>query len=134
MSSYWLADPADLVTLAIVKLPDQDTELRWQAAILHQALRDISAWPISHPIHDWWQCGAIKLDAIIDLQRNLVSGLERKWPHDLRREARVLKRADHAFGGLPERWTQILRTELPNPGQNQSLKDVPARTSVPTDS
>ncbi|KUI02638.1 hypothetical protein AU188_14615 [Mycobacterium sp. IS-3022] len=113
MSSYWLADPADLVTLAIVKLPDQDTELRWQAAILHQTLRDLSAWPVSHPIHDWWQCGALKLDAVIDLQRNLVSGLERKRPQDLRREARVLARADHVFGGFPGQWMNILTTGQP---------------------
>lgn len=108
MSSYWLADPADIVTLAIVKLPEQDTELRWQAAILHQALRDISAWPVSDMIHAAWRCRDVKVDAIVDLNRNLVSGLERKWPHDLRREARVLKRADHVFGGFSERWTHIL--------------------------
>jgi hypothetical protein len=108
IASNWLANPADLVTLTIVKLPDQDTELRWQAAIVHQALRDISAWPLSHAIHDAWRCRAIKVDAIIDLHRNLVTGLERKWPQDLRREARVLTRADHAFGGSSERWTHIL--------------------------
>jgi hypothetical protein len=111
--SYWLADPADLVTLTIVKLPDQDTELRWQAAILHQALRDISAWPVSDMIHAAWRCRAIKVDAIADLHRNLVSGLERSWPPDPRREARILNRSEHTFGGLPERWMDILAAGQP---------------------
>jgi hypothetical protein len=108
MASYWQADPADLVTLTVVKLPEQDTELRWQATILHQALRDISAWPVNQTIHAMWRCRAIKVDAIIDLHRSLITGLERKWPQDLSREARVLKRADDVFGGFSERWTHIL--------------------------
>lgn len=74
MASYWQADPADLVTLIIVKLPEQDIELRWQATILHQALRHISAWPVNQTIHAMWRCRAIKVDAIIDLHRNLVTG------------------------------------------------------------
>jgi hypothetical protein len=64
MVSYWLADPADLVTLTIVKLPEQDTALRSQTAILEQALRDISNWPVSQTIHAAWRCRAIKVDAI----------------------------------------------------------------------
>jgi hypothetical protein len=134
MVSYWRADPADLVTLTIVKLPEQDTELRWQAAILHQALRDISAWPVSDTIHAAWRCRAIKVDAIVDLHRNLITGLERHWPPDQSRETRIFRRAEHTFAGLSERWTQILRTEVPNPGQNQSFNDVSAKTSLPTDS
>jgi hypothetical protein len=108
MASYWLASPADLVTLTIVKLPDQDTELRSQAAILHQALRDISAWPVSDMIHAAWRCRAIKVDAIIDLHRSLITGLKRHWPPDHSREARILKREDHTSGGLAERWTHML--------------------------
>jgi len=72
--SYWRADPADLVTLTIVKLPEQDTELRWQAAILHQAPRDISAWPVSDMIHAAWRYRAIKVDAIVDLHRTSSPG------------------------------------------------------------
>ncbi len=134
MASYWLAGPADLVTLTIVKLPDQDTELRSQAAILHEALRDISAWPVSQTIHATWRCRTIKVDGIVDLHRNLLTGLKRHWPPDHSREARISRRAEHTIAGRPERWTQILCTEVPNPGQNQSLNDVPARTSLPTDS
>lgn len=111
--SYWRADPADLVTLTIVKLPEQDTELRWQAAILHQAPRDISAWPVSDMIHAAWRYRAIKVDAIVDLHRNLVTGLERKWPYDLSREVRILARAHHTFGGLTERWTDMFAAVLP---------------------
>jgi len=106
--SYWLADPADLVTLTVVKLPEQDTALRSQAAVLQHALRDITTWPVSPTIHAAWRCRAIKFDTIVDLHRNLITGLERDWRPDLSREARVLKRADHTFGGLPERWTHIL--------------------------
>jgi hypothetical protein len=43
-----------------------------------------------------WRCRAIRIDAITDLDRSLVSGLERKWPQDLSREARVFAR-----GGAP---------------------------------
>jgi hypothetical protein len=111
--SYWRADPADLVTLTIVKLPEQDTELRWQAAILHQALRDISARPVSDMIHAAWRYRAIKVDAIVDLHRKLVTGLERKWPYDLSREVRILARAHHTFGGLTERWTDMFAAVLP---------------------
>jgi hypothetical protein len=113
--AYWRADPADLVTLTIVKLPEQDTEMRWQAAILHQALRDISAWPVSQTIHDAWRCRAIKVDAIADLHRYLVSGLERHWPPDARRESRIQRRANHTFGGLTEPWTDTLAAEPASP-------------------
>jgi hypothetical protein len=113
MASYWHADPADLVTLIIVKLPEQDIELRWQATILHQALRDISAWPVNQTIHAMWRCRAIKVDAIIDLHRNLVNGLERKWPQDPSREAGILARAHHAFGDLTEPWMDILAAGQP---------------------
>jgi hypothetical protein len=111
--SYWRADPADLVTLTIVKLPEQDTELRWQAAILHQALRDISAWPVSQTIHAMRQCRAIKVDAIADLHRNLITGLERHCPPDHSREARIVRRADHTFGDLTEPWMDILAAGRP---------------------
>jgi hypothetical protein len=58
-------------------------------------------------IHSAWRYRAIKVYAIVDLHRNLVTGLERKWPHDLSREVRILARAHHTFGGLNERWTDI---------------------------
>jgi hypothetical protein len=111
--SYSRADPADLVTLTIVKLPEQDTELRWQAAILHRALRDISAWPVSDLIHSAWRFRAIKVDAVVDLHRNLITGLERKWPHDLSRESRILARAHHTFGDLTDPWMDILAAGQP---------------------
>lgn len=113
MASYWQADPADLVTLIIVKLPEQDIELRWQATILHQALRDISAWPVNQTIHAMWRCRAIKVDAIIDLHRNLITGLKRHWPPDHSRETRILRRADHTFGDLIEPWMDILAAGQP---------------------
>jgi hypothetical protein len=111
--SDWRADPADLITLTIVKLPEQDTELRWQAAILHRALRDISAWPVSDMIHAAWRFRAIKVDAVVDLHRNLITGLERKWPHDLSCESRILARAHHTFGDLTDPWMDILAAGQP---------------------
>lgn len=113
MVPYWLAEPADLVTLTILKLPDQDTELRWQAAILHQALRDISAWPVINIIHAAWRCRAIKVDATVDLHRNLVTELKRHCPPDHSREARIVRRANHTFGGLTEPWIDILAAGRP---------------------
>jgi hypothetical protein len=56
-------------------------------------------------IHAAWRYRAIKVDAIVDLH---VTGLERKWPHDLSREVRILARAHHTFRGLTERWTDML--------------------------
>jgi hypothetical protein len=113
MVSYWLADPADLVTLTIVKLPEQDAAMRWQAAVLQHALRDISAWPVSSTIHAAWRCRAIKVDTTVDLHRNLITGLDRHWPPDPLREARILIRSEHTFGCLPERWMDILAVGQP---------------------
>ncbi len=64
-------------------------------------------------IHAAWRYRAIKVDAIVDLHRNLVTGLERKWPYDLSREVRILARAHHTFGGLTERWTDMFAAVLP---------------------
>jgi hypothetical protein len=60
-----------------------------------------------------WRCRAIKVDAIVDLHGNLVTGLERKSPYDLSREVRILARAHHTFGGLTERWTDMFAAVLP---------------------
>ena len=55
-----------------------------------------------------WRCRAIKVDAIVDLHRNLITGLRRHWPQDPRREARILSRANHTFDDVPDRWMDIL--------------------------
>lgn len=104
--SYRLADPADLVTLTVIKLPEHDIALRFESAILQQALKDIRTWPASPSIFAAWP-RLIRVEAIVDLHRNLITGIERDWAQDLREE-RILRRTRHTFDAESDKWTAIL--------------------------